>query len=121
METKNDYFSDVLGLSLTGSKASMETTIEVTERDQFIFYCDVQDFEDNKDFVQKILSAIKKNDGIVMTNLSDIQKINPLEVFSFGEAVELMGITIHSFPSFTEISKDNECKAKLWSELKRRV
>jgi hypothetical protein len=121
METKNDYFSDVLGLTLSGSKMAMETTVEVTERDQFLFYCDVQDFEDNKGLVQKILSAIQKNDGIVITSLSDIKKINPLEVFSFGTVVDLMGVTVHSFPSFSEIAKDNECKARLWSELKRRV
>ena len=121
METKNDYFSDVLGLSLSGSKAAMQTTVEVTERDQFLFYCDVQDFEDNKEFVQKVLSAIQKNDGIVITSLADVKKLNPVEIFSFGTAVELMGITVHSFPSFSEIATDNECKAKLWGELKRRV
>ena len=121
METKNDYFSEVLGLSLTGSKMAMETTVEIAERDQFLFYCDVQDFEENKDFIGKVLSAIQKNSGIVITNLADIKHLNPFEVFSFGEAVELMGITVHSFPSFSEISADTEYKAKLWSELKRRV
>jgi DNA polymerase III psi subunit len=120
METKSDYFSSVLGLSLKGA-AALEVDIETTERDQFLFYVNREDFENHKSLVQKILNAAQKNDGIVITELADIKKLNPLEVFSFGEAVELMGIKVISFPSFDEISKDPKQKAKLWNELKRRI
>ncbi len=121
METKNDYYKEILGLSLTGPKVALETTVQITERSQYLFYCSSEDFEENKEFVCKILKASQQNDGIVITSLADVKKLNPLEVFSFGEAVELMGIKVHSFPSFSEISSSPKDKAQLWAELKKRM
>lgn len=121
METKTDYFKEVLGVSLTGPKVGLETTTQIVERSKFLFYASREDFEENIEFVRKILGAVQKNDGIVITDLADIKKLNPIEVFSFGEAVELMGIKTHSFPSFSEIAKSTDYKAKLWGELKKRV
>lgn len=121
METKNDYFNDVLGISLKGPGMALETSVETVDRKSFLFYADIEDFEENKDFVSKILNAVKQNDGIVIMNIADLKKINPLEVFSFGEAIELMGVKVHSFPTLSEIANDQGLKVKLWGELKKRT
>ncbi len=133
METKTDYYKEILGTDLTGAKTGpgveskidlnigLETTVQIVERDKFLFYANHEDFEANITFVRKILGAVQKNDGLVITNLADVKKLNPVEVFSFGEAVELLGIKVHSFPSFSEISESTDYKARLWTELKKRI
>ncbi len=120
MKTKNDYLTKILGMSLTGPKLAIKNRVK-HKRDQYLFYCNQKDFKKNKDFIQKILQASQKNNEIVITNLKDLKKLNPLEVFSFGERIHLLGVKVQSFPSFTEIFKNKNMKLLLWNELKKRV
>ncbi len=120
MKTKSDYFIKILGMGLTGPKLTLKNAVKPT-KSQYLFYCNNKDYEKNKDFVQKILKASQRNDEIVALDLKELKKLNPLEVFSFGKKVQLSGIKVQSFPSFTEISKNADIKLSLWNELKKRI
>ena len=112
MKTVTDYNKKILGFSLKGRKPKTEKPAQFDGL--FCFYCDQDDYNENKSFVSKVLTAAKSDQSIVVFNHSDTK--NYKETFVFGLESEGVG-----FKSFSELSQDNEQKKKLWKELKKRI
>lgn len=111
MKTKEDYFKKVLGLSVP-----LPLKVEKQKRQKpFCFLCFKEDFERNKEFVEKILSAVGKGKDIVFFDLDKAENFR--EVYCFGVKGEDLEL---SFPNFSEIKKSQPLKAQLWKEFKKR-
>ncbi len=121
VKTRADYYSKVLGMSLSENPDSINqkevkvrnsNTLDTAEF-SFLLLVNEEDLNDQKEMVQKILSALGAPFKHVVTNLNGYSSDC---IFSFGE-VKAPSHAV-SFPSLSEISKNSDLKKKLWDQLK---
>lgn len=118
MRTQQDYFKKVLGLSLKGRpsfKTAKKNPSPVSPLEEpFYFYADSMDLEKNKNMVDKLLKAVKRDENIFLTEES-LDQIEDQKVFVFGPLLTKRKFIF--YPDFSSLSEDQNLKAQLWKEL----